>query len=125
MHRNVPQKYHLVPGRLRLKIACLKGDEARARLAETQLCQVDGVRNVCANKLTGSLIVRFDPAIVTVAHLFDVLSTHGLLDGRPLPIEVASARSTISSGSFADVLASKAVEAILERCAVALIAAVL
>ncbi len=83
------------------------------------------MRNASANRLTGSLIVRFDPAIVTVAQLFDVLSTHGLLDARVVPTKVAPAQPAVASGSFADALASKAVEAILERCAVALIAAVL
>ncbi|MEX3789244.1 copper chaperone CopZ [Paraburkholderia youngii] len=128
MQEYIPLQYHLVPGRLRLKIASVKGNEARARFVETRLREVDGVRDVCANKLTGSLIVRFDPAIVSVAKIFDALATHGLVDAGGLPafpLMSASAQPLTSGAPVADALFNKAVEALLERCALALIAAVL
>ncbi|MEM5435970.1 HMA2 domain-containing protein [Paraburkholderia diazotrophica] len=127
MAEYVPQQYHLVPGRLRLKIASVKGNEARARLAEARLREVNGVRDVCANKLTGSLIVRFDPVIVSVAQIFNALATNGLVDAGAVPtfpVAPASAQLVASGAPVADALFNKAVETLLERCALALIAAV-
>jgi hypothetical protein len=127
----IPQQYHLVPGRLRLKIASLKGSETRARLAETRVRDVDGVREVCANKLTGSLIVRFDPAIASVARIFDTLIQCDLIGSAPAPAvrtfpsASTSTQPALAGETVADALIGKAVEAILERCALALIAAVI
>ena len=131
MAGHIPQQYHLVPGRLRLKIASLKGSETRARLAEARVRDLDGVREVCANKLTGSLIVRFDPAIASVASIFEALIECDLIGSVPLPAvqtfpsASASTQPALAGATVADALVSKAVEALLERCALALIAAVI
>lgn len=82
------------------------------------------MRDVCANKLTGSLIVRFDPALVSTARIFEALSENGLLDAATAPPVTALAQPQ-SGSPIADALVSKAVEAILERCALALIAVVI
>ncbi|HEV3104647.1 MAG TPA: hypothetical protein VGZ01_03035 [Trinickia sp.] len=124
--------YHLVPGRLRVKLARLKRNEAKARLAVRQLRTLDGVRDVSANTLTGSLVVRFDPAVTKVARMLDALTALGLMDGAAQPGEnhlVTYTRqahvATPAPSPLADVLVNKALEKLVERCAVALVAALI
>jgi hypothetical protein len=128
------QQVHHVRGRLRLKVPAIKRNEARARFAEQQLSTLYGVRSACANELTGSLVVRFDPFITNVEPIFDALKAHGLLDARAaLPVIPVVARHSaavapslsIPSRSLADVIVNKTLETLLERCALALVAALI
>jgi Heavy metal associated domain 2 len=130
---DVSPQVHYVPGRLRLKLASIKRNEARARCAEERLGELDGIRKACANPLTGSLVVRFDPCITSVDAIFDALKAQGLLDregGQAVAAGnrtryAAAATPLISPESLADMLAKKAVESLLERCALALVAALI
>jgi Heavy metal associated domain 2 len=126
-----PQVHH-VPGRLRLKLASIKRNEARARCAEDQLGALDGIRNACANPLTGSLVVRFDPCVTSVDAIFDAIKAQGLLDREPVPpvaagssTRYAAATPLLSPEWLADTVARKAFESLLERCALALVAALI
>ncbi len=125
---------HHVPGRLRLKLSAIKRNDARARLAEQRLSGLDGVRSVTGNPLTGSLVVRFSPDLTSAGRIFAELKALGLLSARAVPPAVAAlaavpqihgvARS-LPSRSVADALVDKALEAIVERCAIALVAALI
>lgn len=52
---------HALPGRVRLKVARLRGDPALAREAQTRLAGVPGITAIEANPTTGSLLVCFEP----------------------------------------------------------------
>src|SRR5713101_3710122 len=55
-----PRVLHTVPGRVRVHVPGWSGQGKRS--LETRLCQVQGVRSVQANTLTGNILVQFDPA---------------------------------------------------------------
>jgi hypothetical protein len=51
---------HALPGRVRLKVAKVKGNPALARRAEKQLAMVPGIKQVEAKPGTGSLLIHYD-----------------------------------------------------------------
>lgn len=56
---------HALPGRLRLKVARVKGDAAFARRVEERLRAVPALKAVTAAPLTGSVVVHYDPEAIT------------------------------------------------------------
>lgn len=70
-----PRLLHVTPGRARIHLPGWSGEGQRT--LETRLRQVDGVVSARANGLTANVVLRFDPAVVSV----DVLlaSLHRLL----------------------------------------------
>jgi hypothetical protein len=57
---------HSVPGRLRVKIPHLRNNASKCKSATTMLLNLEGVREVEANCLTGSLVVRYDERLTDV-----------------------------------------------------------
>ena len=51
---------HALPGRVRLKVAKVKGNPALARRAEKKLAKVPGIKQVEAKSDTGSLLIHYD-----------------------------------------------------------------
>ena len=51
---------HALPGRVRLKVARVKGNPALARQAQEKLAKVPGIRQVEAKSGTGSLLIHYD-----------------------------------------------------------------
>ena len=51
---------HALPGRVRLKVAKVKGNLAMARKAQEKLAKVPGIKQVEAQPGTGSLLIHYD-----------------------------------------------------------------
>lgn len=51
---------HALPGRVRLKVAKVKGNPAVARQAQEKLAKVPGIKQVEAKPGTGSLLIHYD-----------------------------------------------------------------
>ena len=51
---------HALPGRVRLKVARVKGNPALARQAQEKLAKVPGIKRVEAKADTGSLLIHYD-----------------------------------------------------------------
>lgn len=64
---------HLLPGRGRVRVPGLRGDERLARLLEQRLGALPGVRGATASALTGSLLIHFDPAQLSPEYLEQLL----------------------------------------------------
>ena len=76
-----------IPGRARLAVAGVRDDPRHgARLAE-RLRALRGVQSVQANRLTGSLLVRYDPDRLTLDQI------RATLEGRDQPLARRGARS--------------------------------
>lgn len=60
---------HALPGRVRLKVARVKGNPALARRAQEKLAKVPGIKQVEAKPGTGSLLIHYD-----TEHLFSMAS---------------------------------------------------
>ena len=65
-----------VPGRLRLRIPVLQGRHRLASTLAERLAADTGVRDVRANAVTGSLLVRFDPAQLDARQLAEMVRRH-------------------------------------------------
>ena len=65
---------HALPGRVRLKVAKVKGNPALARRAEKKLAQVPGIKQVEAKASTGSLLIHYDLEDLFSEASLDILS---------------------------------------------------
>jgi hypothetical protein len=86
---------HALPGRVRLKVAKVKGNPVLARQVEEKLAQVPGIRQVEVKPVTGSLLVHYD-----TDHLFSLASMEilSVTLGELFPeIEVASLAAGLAS----------------------------
>jgi copper chaperone CopZ len=111
---------HHLPGRLRLRSAVLKGNTFASEEARRHLAQIDGVTSVRANPATGSVLLEYDPNVLSPDKATEVLAAHGCA------LRATEAR-TETGGKRADQLASAAmnwaINAIAERLAMAMITA--
>jgi hypothetical protein len=111
---------HHVPGRLRLRSAALKGDASASEQARHQLAQIRGVTATSANPITGSVLLEYDPSVLSAGRVIDLLAAHGHV----LPATEVEAQTETG---WADKLASAAMDwvinALVERVALAVITA--
>jgi copper chaperone CopZ len=111
---------HHLPGRLRLRSAVLKGNALASEEARRHLAQIDGVTSAQANPSTGSVLLEYDPNVISPSNVSDVLATHGYALG---PTEA----ETEAGAGWADKLARAAwdwaINALAERLALAMISA--
>ena len=66
---------HALPGRVRLKVAKVRGNPALARQAQEKLAQVPGIKQVEAKANTGSLLIHYDLDQLFSTASLDILST--------------------------------------------------
>jgi copper chaperone CopZ len=71
--------YHTVPGRLRVRIAGLKGCDEAARSLEILLRSIPGTTYVHASPLTGSVLVKFDERALSHDDIVGALEDLGYL----------------------------------------------
>ena len=98
----------------------LKGNAFAIEEARHHLAQIHGVTSVKANPSTGSVLLEYDPNVISPSKVSDVLATHGYALG-------ASEVETEAGTGWADKLASGArdwmINALAERLALAMISA--
>jgi hypothetical protein len=125
---------HTLPGRLRLKTRSLKNSEDKAAEIRALLRQLPGIETIEINLLTGSMLVRYDPASITSAQILGLLVTNSVitsipeslprpplnLHDRAMPAEAAKNVAWMAARTLADFIAEK----VLQRAAVVLISAV-
>jgi copper chaperone CopZ len=79
-HVNVISPYfHALKGRLRIKVAELKGLSRKALEVEGQLRKIDGINHVRANPTTGNVLVLYDPAKIEQYEVLGALQRLGYL----------------------------------------------
>jgi hypothetical protein len=124
LHRvpvGAPLNFHHVPGRLRLKADALKKDPAKLNAVCGELDAVPGVRSVTPNRLTGSMIVDYDPLI-----LWPGAVCAALQECRLPPADKDDGVSLVGlTERLSGFAAGKLLEWLLEKFAVALVAAVI
>ena len=55
---------HMLPGRVRLKLAELKNNPDLARYLKQRLCRHAGISRVEVNPTTGSILMHYDPRVI-------------------------------------------------------------
>ena len=74
MHLKWPiETKHLLPGRVRFHIPLLVGDGTGIQSIETQLQRVEGVDSVEAKKISGSVVILYQPEKIAPELLFAAL----------------------------------------------------
>lgn len=121
---------HHIPGRLRVRVGALKGNPCAAHKVATMLREVEGVGQVEANTLTGSVLIHYDHQTTSGTQLLALLCSHGHLQTAvtvrtPQRARVEQQFAEKAVKKLAQVAVGYVVESALERAAFALIAAVL
>jgi copper chaperone CopZ len=70
---------HALDGRLRIKVAAVKGSLQKAREIEHQLQTYDGITQVTANPTTGSVLIHYDSRRVEQNRILETLRILGYL----------------------------------------------
>ena len=111
---------HHVPGRLRLRSAALKGIDRACEQARGHLAQIAGVKAASVNPITGSVLLEYDPGVLSPDQAIEALAVHGTVLG-------ANEADIDAGGKWADKLANGvmdwAINALAERLATAMITA--
>jgi copper chaperone CopZ len=71
---------HDVPGRLRIRSPHVKNNEDTAYRLENLLRQMAGVNNIDINLMTGSCLVKYDPATASCNDIVSMLTEEGYFD---------------------------------------------
>jgi hypothetical protein len=124
--------FHHTPGRVRFKFAGLQNQKHLASVVQQAIRRLDSVKLVQVNTTTGSLLVHYDvrgereSALLSAIH--DISLQFGLGSS---PIISTSANTTRSDTQhkqvdiLIDTLLGKALEKVMERAALALVAALI
>lgn len=118
---------HHVPGRLRVKARSVKGDEGNAKQIKERLEALPGIIDVRANTTIGSITVHYDIDQQTHHALLDAFHHGGLPVSRDTQ-QHSAARPRgkhVVAKKVGDAIVSKVLETLLERTAMALVAALL
>ena len=65
---------HSITGRMRVKIPSMKGNRTLAESIIKAISPVRGIRKISANTLLGTLLVEYDPAVLTPVIVVSALS---------------------------------------------------
>jgi hypothetical protein len=125
---------HHVPGRLRIKSQVFKNRDGDATAVRRVLDDLVGVHATEINELTGSLLVRYDKSVLSSSKILALLVAHGVLSHLP-DLKRRPAARRISAGlrdhairnlvaALPRIIADLVIEKLLQRAALALVAAV-
>jgi Heavy metal associated domain 2 len=122
---------HHVPGRIRVKVPTLKKNDAAAKEVRHMLQGLDGVTAVETSALTGSIVVHYGKDLRDSDSILSTLRQQGYLDavtapatGGPDEKAVFPAVSAVGE-AFGKALFGALVEKVIERSALALVAALI
>jgi Heavy metal associated domain 2 len=73
--------WHILDGRIRIKVSEVKGSHALAGEMESQLAKLKGVAHGKANPLTGYVLVLFDSQVISHYQVFAVINDLTCLTG--------------------------------------------
>ncbi|PID71701.1 MAG: hypothetical protein CSB34_05870 [Desulfobulbus propionicus] len=74
LHTGPLQVHHVLPGRIRFIIPSLKDHHEAMRPALDQLASLSGIKEVKHSRVTGSLVVRFEPTVIPPDLLFAAIA---------------------------------------------------
>ena len=110
---------HVLDGRLRIKVAEVKGSPTTAALVERALASRPGVTEVTANPTTGNVLVLYESAVMTPLDLVRALRAVGCLRRRA-PLRPAP-RSPMLVRRLAETFARATLELAVQRVVLALL----
>ena len=123
----MPCYLHSTPGRLRVKIAEYKKNPALAASMADCLKAVDGVREVSTNRLTGSLLVKYDTEMLGEEQVFEQMRACRFFDpSRAKDVDSRlKAACNVAGEKLAKVIMGVAVDGMLKRTGLGFLAILL
>lgn len=120
---NVSSSYvHALEGRLRIKVPEVKGAPLKAREVERHVAQAPGVDEVCANPITGSVLILYNPRLIGQEECIFALQEIGCLEESTRQAGGAAASDSGGAiGKITTAVASTIMEVALTRLVTALI----
>jgi len=115
---------HHVPGRLRVKSPALKKNERQAKLVKEYLDSMNGVLSADVSTVTGSIVIKYDAFLVEGKTILNSLHAMGYAQNATPHREVYSSGMDVGQ-KVSDTVVNKLLETVIERSAVALIAALI
>lgn len=120
---------HHVPGRMRVKCASLKRNEAKAGSLREGLLNLEGVTRVEANTITGSLVIHYHRDITDTKQLTSFLDCKGgihtqSIEGVPAHHNPVAGMTQVG-GWLGKAVFGAVLEKVIERSALALVAAII
>ena len=109
---------HAMEGRLRIKVPEVKGAPDCAQQIEAQLRLIEGIDQVTANPVTGSVLIQYDARRTAMADITETLQTWGYLR-RPVPATGTALGSV--GGGLGNLMLRATTEFALQQLLVALI----
>ncbi len=129
------KEIHHLPGRLRVRMSCVKDHPDLGPVIAHALYAIAGVRGVRVSPVTGSVVVEYNPAQTDTAAIFARLRKHGGCEHRPIertatrPVHARPVTARKPSPTFGEKLAKAVtiylVEKAIERSVPLLITALL
>ena len=71
---------HDTPGRLRIRIAAVRGNTSLGNQIEDLLTNIWGITGVSVRTTTGSIIIKYDPQILNANRILNFLADHGHIE---------------------------------------------
>jgi copper chaperone CopZ len=71
---------HNVPGRMRVKIPVLRNNKSKVLEIQETLSLLEGVEEISANTVTGSIVVNYDPDALKPWEILGLLEDSGYLN---------------------------------------------
>jgi copper chaperone CopZ len=78
---------HALNGRLRIKIAAVKGSPLEAQEIEDRLGRVHGITYVQANPITGNVLIQYDPGQIAQQAILQILWSSGWVPANHNPVQ--------------------------------------
>jgi hypothetical protein len=98
----------------------MKGNASASEQARHHLAQIRGVTATSANPITGSVLLEYDPSVLSAGRVVDLLAAHGCV----LPsTEVEAQAASEWAGKLASAAMDWVINALVERLALAVITA--
>lgn len=125
---------HHIPGRLRLRVPAIKHNESHAHTVGDLLRETEGVLRHALSRVTGSVVVHYAPERLDPQSLLDRLraALPAVASGTtPATLQIAALPRPAYGGErsvlqrLGNAVASSLTEKLIERSAVALVAALL
>jgi hypothetical protein len=113
---------HHIPGRLRLRSALLKENHGLADQAARRFAEIQGITSATANPNSGSLLLSYDPAVITPGKLVELLTNQGHIGA---PGSTRSDPDGAWTDKLAGVISGWLIDAVAERLALAVIGALI
>lgn len=118
---------HVVPGRVRVRIPVIKGDERKAQEVENLLKGLRGIDSVSAYSLTGSVIVNYQRDALDSEVILSVLKQQGYFDDSKIVTNDQYIQNAVSKAgqSIGKVLFGLAIEKAFEGSGLSFLSALI